>query len=555
MKAFRRVIEWGKGPIPNRVRRSEGVEILRDEGIADRARLPDERVDHAEIRSYGEIERCHAEVHTPETVDELRALLVRLANDGRKVTFRAGGCSLDGQSLNDDVVVFLDELDGIVIDDHPTHPTITVGPGATWGNIVRALEPRGLVPGIVVTASRATAGGTASADGVSRFSSTLGKESAFIEKLTLLTVDGAFHELSRDASDPQELELFRGVIGGFGYLGAVVSVTYAVLRPKAEGPPRERLRVKTRVTKSAMFDTFADPGHGVSPPLPPSPTAVAPRRAGACRTIARELHASFSEASTAARATSQADLRERPRAFYGVVCPGPRPRGLAFESVYVRSDATNPMLQHQPEHTFRPLAEWVARFGPTSSLFWAGTFQMFQEGVDYVDELFGYTFFMDGNVRTHALERRLGLRTFTLQQTYVIPFRPDLLESFLERTLAFFDERGLLPVLFDVLFVPGDEMILSASRGGDGFAVTVAFETMNEAELEARTEALADLSEICASVGGKIHLVKTVCASPEVLKRMFGPAIAEFGALKRRVDPKGILVNRFLEKTFPELTR
>jgi decaprenylphospho-beta-D-ribofuranose 2-oxidase len=180
---------------------------------------------------------------------------------------------------------------------------------------------------------------------------------------------------------------------------------------------------------------------------------------------------------------------------------------------------------------------------------------MFQEGVDYVDELFGYTFFMDGNVRTHAFERRLGLRTYTLQQTYVIPFRPDLLESFLERTLAFFDERGLLPVLFDVLFVPGDEMILSASRGGDGFAVTVAFETMNEAELEARTEALADLSEICASVGGKIHLVKTVCASPEVLKRMFGPAIAEFGALKRRVDPKGVLVNRFLEKTFPELTR
>ena len=105
-----------------------------------------------------------------------------------------------------------------------------------------------------------------------------------------------------------------------------------------------------------------------------------------------------------------------------------------------------------------------------------------------------------------------------------------------------------------MLFVPGDEMILSASRGGDGFAVTVAFETMNEAELEARIEALSDLSEICASVGGKIHLVKSVCASPEVLKRMFGPAIAEFGALKRRVDPKGVLVNRFLEKTFPELT-
>lgn len=545
---FRRVRDRKTGIVEGRVLRSEGVEILRDETRRESDRLPGERIDEAEIRSYGEIEHCNAEIHTPETVAALRSLLMDLAEKGRRVTFRAGGCSLDGQSLNEDVVVFLDALDGISIDDDPVRPTITVGPGATWGDIVRSLEPRGLVPGITVTASRATAGGTASVDGVSRFTSSLGKESTFIDRLTLLTVDGTLRELRRDSPSELDRALFRGAVGGFGYLGVIVSLTYVVLRPKAEGDPRARLRLRTRVKKSESFDTFADPGRGVSPPLPGPPST--PKRKGACRTIARGFHARFSELVAQQRSRSMPD---NPIAFYGVVCPGSRPKGLAFESTYVRSEDKNPMLQHRPDHPLRPLAEWVARFGPTSELFWWGTFQMFQEGVDYIDELFGYTFFMDGNARTHALERRLGLRTYTLQQTYVVPFHEDSLESFLERVLAFFDERGLVPLLFDVLYVPSDDIILSASRGVDGFAVTVAFETMKAEELPPRQAALRDLSAICLSVGGRVHLGKTVCAEVAVLREMYGEAIDLFRELKDLVDPRRTLRNEFLERVFPEL--
>lgn len=550
-KAFRRVRERKRGVLPDRVLRSEGVEIVRDEGLAERDRLPGERVDEAEVRSYGEVERCHAQIHTPETVHELRSLVKRLAKEGRKITFRAGGCSLDGQSLNEDVVVFVDELDSISVDDHPERPTVTVGPGATWGDMVRALEPRGLVPYITVTASRATAGGTASVDGVSRFTSSLGKESTFIEKLTLLTVDGTLRELRRDSTDDFERALFRGAIGGFGYLGAIVSLTYAVLRPKAEGDPRARLRVRTRVRKSESFDTFADPGKGVSPPLPGPPASQ--KRKGACRTIARGFHGRFSALVGENKERALGTFPKNPVAFYGVVCPGDRPKGLAFESTYVRTEETNPMLQHRPDHTFRPLAEWVARWGPTSELFWWGTFLMFQEGVDYIDELFGYTFFMDGNARTHALERRLGLRTYTLQQTYVIPFAEDSLETFLERVLAFFEERGLVPILFDVLFVPSDDVLLSASRGLDGFAVTVAFETMKDSELPPRMAALRDLSKICLSVGGRVHVGKTVCADVDVLRAMYGDALEAFRLLKDVVDPNRVLRNEFLERVFPEL--
>jgi len=539
-KQFRRVPLWPKGYVPNRVRRSEGVEIE----LGKR---------EAEVRSYGEIHHCHAHIYTPETEDALVVLVKELVREGRRFTFRAGGCSLDAQSLNQDVIVFLDLLDGIVVNDHPERPSVTVGAGARWGDIVRLLEPRGLVPGVTVTASRATAGGTASVDGVSRFTSTLGKESTFIERLRLLTVDGAVHDLHRDTTDPDERALFFAAIGGYGYLGVIVSLTYSVLRPKAEGDPRARLRVRTRVRKSVSFDTFADPGYGVSPALPSPENG---KRAGLCRTIARGFHESFEGMKADLnRSLSTREFPESPRAFYGVVCPGPRPRGLAFESTYVRSHETNPMLQHIPTHPLRPLAEWIARWKWTGDLFWTGTFHMFEEGVDYIDELFGYTFFMDGNARTHAIERRLGLRTYTLQQTFVIPFRPDALERFLERALAFFEVRKLTPLLFDVLYVPGDDVLLSASRGMDGFAVTIAFETMKEEELEVRERAFADLSRICLSVGGRVHLGKTVCVDRDVLSAMYGEAIVEFGRLKRAHDPNGALTNEMLLRMFPELAR
>ena len=37
---------------------------------------------------------------------------------------------------------------------------VSVGPGATWGDILGALEPHGLVPAVTVTTAHATAGGT-----------------------------------------------------------------------------------------------------------------------------------------------------------------------------------------------------------------------------------------------------------------------------------------------------------------------------------------------------------------------------------------------------------
>ncbi len=509
-------------------------------GLVSQARA--RRGERAELRSYGEIERRTCEVHRPDSVAALKMILADMARQGRRVTFRAGGCSLDAQSLNGDVVILLDALDDIALSDEPGAPTVTVGPGARWGDIARLLEARGLVPHVVVSTSLATAGGTASADCVSRFSSSLGKESRFIVELTLLTVDG--EELVLDRSD-EKRELFLGVIGGLGYLGVITSLTYSVLRVRADGPPRAPLRVRTRVKKCLDLDAFIEPG-GLWKPRRRSPPPGARLRSRSVKELARTFQQKVS-------ASLETESHENATAFYGVICRGGRPRGLIFESTYVRTDELRPMPQHQLDHPLRPLAEWMARGYITGPLFWWGTYLMFQEKVDYIDDLFGYTFFMDGNVQTRAAERRLGITTFTLQQTYVIPSSQDTLDKFLDGAVELIASRDLDPQLFDVLFVSEDDAWLSASRGQSGFAVTVAFETVRPGRLPALEHALRQLARMCLEAGGRVHLGKTVCAEPEVLREMYKGGLEKFLALKNRLDPGRVLRNEFLERIFPEL--
>ena len=86
---------------------------------------------------------------------------------------RGGGHSFDAQPIGDDLVVSTERLGSIELLDGDR---VRVGPGATWGEIFAATQPHGLVPAITVTTENATAGGTLSADCLSRFSPAYGKE-------------------------------------------------------------------------------------------------------------------------------------------------------------------------------------------------------------------------------------------------------------------------------------------------------------------------------------------------------------------------------------------
>jgi len=110
----------------------------------------------------------------------------------------------------------------------------------------------------------------------------------------------------------------------------------------------------------------------------------------------------------------------------------------------------------------------------------------------------------------------------------------------------------MTPTMNDVLFLPRDfPFALSASYGLAGFAVSYAFETSKERTLERVKVAFTDLSDhLWHEFGGRVHLVKNVCARRETLWAMYGDHADEFFRLKDELDPGRVLDNDFLSRNF-----
>lgn len=476
------------------------------------------------LQGYGGLHHACGDLYFPRSVEQLRALFRMAKQTGRRVTFRAGAQSLDGQALNDDIVISMIRFDSIELDEDRAE--VTVGAGATWGAIARELAARGFVPYTAVSTSYATAGGTVSGGCLSRFSGTAGKEGSYVERMTLLTLDGRLLTLSRD--EPTSA-LFHAVIGGLGYLGAVVDITYRVARVAPPGTP---IRVVTQVTRCESFEELAEA-------LVPPPELLLPAEGGTAEEDGWIPEAIFSVAFQTLEGSRSMVLRSR---------------YVAGTSLELR-----PLLTHRPRHLLRVPIEWLMRMSVVSRAIWTIIDRfIFDVTRPYVDELMGYMFFMDGNVLAKRIAQGLGMRMFTVQQSFMIPYDAGAREESLRRLTGFLrkiDEiaarDGIPPIMFDVLHIQGDRFLLSANHGTDGFAVTLAFEAWDEDSVCRIRLRLSELSAHTLELGGRVYLVKNVYATPEQLEAMYAHALPEFVRLKQLVDPDGLLRNEFLERVFP----
>jgi decaprenylphospho-beta-D-ribofuranose 2-oxidase len=451
------------------------------------------------LHSYGG-DFVEATVYAPRSVDDLRRVL-RTARDRQwRVTFRGGGCAFDTQSLNRDVVVSLAALDRIEVDAR--NATVTAEAGATWGEVVAATVPHGLVPYSLVTTRSATVAGTAASDCLSRFSPYCGKEGSHILSFELLTVDGRLLRCTRE----QNADVFFAAIGGFGYLGAITQVTYR-LWPLGYIPAVE--------------------------------TEVTPYRSR------RDLLTALVPAAGSSE----------PRRMEGLYGAWFHQRALLFRSRYVEQGRRRrrPLrLLHEPRSWLRAGIDlmlrwqWFCRLGS-----WL-TFNLIRRPRTFVDRYEDYAFFMDGNAHAKAIGRAFGAQMRTLQQTFVVPADVETAARFIEDLSGSLRVAKIVPTLFDCLFIPRDEdFLLSSSAGLDGFAVSIAFDT-SDADVLARARAiLVEASARLRAIGGRVHLVKSVCADADDLRSMYGTRLDAFFRLKQELDPTGVLRNEFLERTFP----
>jgi decaprenylphospho-beta-D-ribofuranose 2-oxidase len=492
-----------------------------------------------ELDCYSGLYSSRAEVLEPADLEELRRIFAGARESGRRVTLRAGGHSFDGQALGDDLVVSMMRFDAI--DVLADEKKIRVGPGARWGEILAKLEPLGLVPAITVTTANATAGGTLSGDCLSRFSPAYGKEGHWVESFDLLTTEGelltcaAPREGAPASEWTREERAYCGAIGGLGYLGAVVAITYRVL---SVGQADGRIGVRTIVRKYESFERLA--------------AALVPK--------ARQTYLEDSDPTDETKLdaiSSALDTR-----------PDGKQAALLFTSAFTAERRRRFMALYQPRLAMRLIVEWLMRVPGLAGPLWRFYFRfVYRDGEEYVDDLDGFTFFMDGNARAKGVAKRFGVNLRMLQQTFVVPSDPgaaggwdqarDDLVEWLDYAHGFLLERDLTPMIHDALFLPADSpnrFLLSASADLAGFAVSYAFETSHEDDARRVKEACSELADVLwEKFGGRVYLVKNVVAEQRTLAAMYGDNAVEFFRLKHELDPGWILRNEFLERTFGDL--
>ena len=494
-----------------------------------------------ELDCYSGLYSTRARVLEPADLEQLRRIFAYARESGRRVTLRAGGHSFDAQALGDDLVVSMMRFDAIEV--FADEQRMRVGAGATWGRILGSLQPLGLVPGVTVTTRHATAGGTLSGDCLSRFSPAYGKEGSWIEGFDLLTAGGELLVCARPREGvpppawTREERAYRGVIGGLGYLGAVVAITYRVL---PVGQADGRIGVLTTIRKHKTFGRLA--------------ADLVPTARKTFQEVSDPTDPAKHDAISAALDT-RADGNQS---------------ALLFASAFTTTRGRRLMLLYRPHIAMRIAVEWLMRVRALSGPLWRFCFRfLYRDGEQYIDDLEGFTFFMDGNVRAKGVAKRFGVTLRMVQQTFVVPSargaaggwdraQDDLVE-WLEFAHGFFLERELTPTVQDVLFLPKDfpfPFLLSASADLAGFAVSYAFETSDEDEIERVKVAFSDLADVLwEKFGGRVYLVKNVCAKQGTLATMYGDNAIEFLGLKGELDPGWVLRNAFLDRTFGHLQR
>lgn len=470
--------------------------------------------------------RARALVCKPRSQSELCAALAYARAANKDVTFRAGGQSFDTQALNDQIVISLERLNAIgeIVEREPGSFTITVGAGATWGKILAATLPRGFAPHVMVTSSSATAGGTLSSNSLARFSASSGREGRYVESFRLLTPDGNI----RDCSRSKEPTLFHAVIGGLGYVGAVLEVTYWLLEL-----PAPNAHVETEFTLIEGLERIA--------------TSIRPPGAGRFTEFVSCFQKAIPNGTHAAG--------QPPVALSAVVYLRGGAWGLVARSRYVEPRRLEPSIFHAPNSPLHLLLQLLATI---PFLRWVGyslTFKLYRQPKVHVDKAFGYTFFEDGNRKLRRLLHFLGVPGRILQQTFIIPAGPGrgvaALDAFLKEADQYLDAQNLEPALIDVLYVDrdADAFVLSSSRGLDGFAVTFTFERLFRS-MAAEERALKYLSSLCGQHNGRVHLVKNVCADPELIEKMYPGAFIAMRSI-RETNGAHALRNEFSRRVLP----
>jgi len=484
------------------------------------------------VHGFGRYDIGTSNIYQPTCVQDVIDVfeIASQSNGQKRVAIRGGGHSFDGQALHKN-----DAADQIVLSTEAFQPdqiefdrdgpnTVSLGSGVSWGYFVKeailqaaASHSPIRIPGSMQTGGKATVGGTLAGDCLSRFSGIGGKESFWIDSFRILTPGSRTPQLVTAQSDP---DLFYAVIGGHGYIGFVTEATYKLISIDnlscAHTEITTHLSLGDLITKQVQLVTGSQQLRGIS-------------------------SAWFTD-------TAFAKQMRKPLVNLTAI------KGAVFNSSY--APPADPALPHFPLYhdlfsDLRYYTEVAARVPYLDWLIHEGLWVTVQLTPEFDDDLMEFLFFMDGDTAARERFEQTYNRPFPIvQQTFVVPVAAT--EAFTANSMIKIGQSGLSVTEYDMLYVKGDECLMSANYHLDGFAVTFTFEPVDSdyAPPPALDALLRELSVDCRNAGGRIHLPKNSHVDPTVFRAMFNGQIERFEAIKRYYDPELLLQNPFSDKFF-----
>ena len=470
----------------------------------------------AKITSYSGFHSVKAPVYAPQSIEELKTLVIHLNKKEISYSTIGSGISFDSQGHNANVLISTKNLTHIQLDLE--HHRIIVGTGTQWSDIVEAIVPHGYVPYCAPTTQVSTTGGTLSCNTYSRFSAGYGRESKSILSFRILTTTGTILHCSREENP----ELFYGTIGGLGLLGIVLEIEYKVLF----------------VGKNPTLYTTGQANEGMENVEVCHPDYDLPIAKG----------------------------EKFPGAGFILYTYRGKLRNLSVKHRWVDSTLRRGNPLHKHKSNVRIVGDFILRAFPKLSGFAWNIFYIknkyFGQSESFDSPKDGM-FYMDTNRLSRQLSKKLGFKTPIIQQSFSIPCifgdsrdieRSKEFASLLIKNLT---TNNLVATMIDIGFMPkGDDSLLSCNRDQDTYLVSVALEGRGIPSYSIVEKVMFKMSELCFNLyGGKVHLTKNVLCAPQTLEKMYAGPLAAMKRLKAKYDPQWMLGNTFVNRLLPSLAK
>ncbi|MHB8418115.1 MAG: FAD-binding oxidoreductase [Myxococcales bacterium] len=460
------------------------------------------------LDGFGGAVRAACRYLAPRSVAELEDAMARAGREGMALAFRGAGRSYGDASLNAGRLVV--DTSGLnrILSWEPATGVAEVEPGVTIADLWRRILPDGFWPAVVPGTMAATLAGCAAMNVHGKNDFAAGPIGEHLLGFDLLTPDGRTFRCSRE----ENAEVFHAAIGGFGALGAFTRLALKLKRVESG-----LLRVEPVRTRSLAesFDVFEER-------LPRADYLVGwlDGLAGGASLGRGVLHqANYLKAAEdpeGPAATLRIERQDLPATILGF------PRSLIWRFM-------------------RPFANDLGMRLVNLGQYWASA--LHRRGATYLQSHAAFAFLLDYVPNWRLAYGRAGFIQYQ-------PFVPKAAarEVFSE-ILESCRREGLPPYLAVMKRHRPDPFLLTHAL--DGWSLALDFPARRREQLWALCHRLSDL---VLDAGGRFYFAKDALLRPADVERAWGrERLERFSALKRRLDPAGVLQSDLMRRALPAL--